>query len=110
MASPVLGAVPANYPRISAPRMFTFAHNWVSVPKGRQTLRPFRVMQLQAAASYFDRPAQPCPRLYLLEPRLSESHTTVVIPLDHSIIFVSSLNCAEFPGRLSDGAQPRDPI
>jgi hypothetical protein len=28
---------------------------------------------------------------------LSDSHTTVVIPLDHCIVFVRSLNCADLP-------------
>jgi hypothetical protein len=33
-------------------------------------------------------------RLNLLKPRLAESHTTVIIPLDDRVIFVSALNRA----------------
>ena len=39
-----------------------------------------------------------------------ESHTTVVIPLDDRVLFVSSLNCADFSSRLSEVAQTLDPI
>ena len=49
-------------------------------------------------------------RLNLLEGRLVNSHATVVIPLDDRVIFVSSLDCAEFSSRLSEVAQPLDPI
>ena len=49
-------------------------------------------------------------RLNLLEGRLVESHATIVIPLDDSVLFVSSLNCAEFSGRLSEVAQILDAI
>jgi hypothetical protein len=49
-------------------------------------------------------------RLNLLEPRLVESHTTVIIPLDDRVIFVSLLNCAEFSSRLSEVAQTLDAI
>jgi len=53
----------------------------------------------------------PCPtRLNLLEPRLVESHATVIIPLDDRVIFVSLLNCAEFSSRLSEVAQTLDAI
>jgi hypothetical protein len=48
--------------------------------------------------------------LDLLERRLAESRATVVIPLDDRVLFVSSLNCAEFSRRLSEGAQTLDPI
>ena len=44
-------------------------------------------------------------QLHLLERRLVESLTTVIIPLDDRVIFVSSLNCAEFSSRLSEVAQ-----
>jgi hypothetical protein len=39
-----------------------------------------------------------------------ESHTTVIIPLDHRVIFVNLLNCAEFSSRLSEVAQTLDAI
>jgi hypothetical protein len=48
--------------------------------------------------------------LNLLEPRLMESHTTVIIPFDHRVFFVRLLNCAEFSSRLSEVAQTLDPI
>ena len=39
-----------------------------------------------------------------------ESHTTVIIPLDDCVIFVSLLNCAECSSRLSEVAQTLDAI
>jgi hypothetical protein len=48
--------------------------------------------------------------LNLLEPRLAESLTTVIIPLDDRVIFVSLLNCAQFPSRRSEVAQTLDAI
>jgi hypothetical protein len=39
-----------------------------------------------------------------------ESHTTVIIPFDDRVLFVSSLNCAESSSRLSEVAQTLDPI
>jgi hypothetical protein len=54
--------------------------------------------------------AQPCRALNLLEPRLPESHTPVIIPFDDRFIFVRLLNCAQFPSRLSKVAQTLDPI
>ena len=39
-----------------------------------------------------------------------ESHTTVIIPFDDRVIFVSLLNCAEFSSRLSEVAQTLDAI
>ena len=39
-----------------------------------------------------------------------ESRTTVVIPLDDRVLFVSSLNCAEFSSRRSEVAQTFDTI
>jgi hypothetical protein len=56
------------------------------------------------------RSAQPCCGLNLLEPRLVESHTTVIIPSHDRVIFVSLLNCAEFSSRLSEVAQTLDAI
>jgi hypothetical protein len=41
---------------------------------------------------------------------LSKPHTTVVIPLHDRIIFVGTLNCAEFSSRLSEVAQALDAI
>jgi hypothetical protein len=56
------------------------------------------------------RSAQPCCGLDLLERRLVQPHTTVVIPFDDRVIFVSFLNCAEFSSRLSEVAQTLDAI
>ena len=39
-----------------------------------------------------------------------DSHATVIIPLDDRVVFVSSLNCAEFSSRLSEVAQTLDAI
>jgi hypothetical protein len=39
-----------------------------------------------------------------------KSHTTVIIPFDDRVLFVCSLNGAEFPGRLSEVAQTLDAI
>src|ERR1039458_401446 len=52
----------------------------------------------------------PCCGLNLLEPRLAESHTTVIIPFDDRVTFVSLLNCAQFPSRNSEVAQTLDAI
>jgi hypothetical protein len=41
---------------------------------------------------------------------LVESHTTVVIPFDHGVIFVGALNRTDFSGWLSEVAQTLDPI
>ena len=49
-------------------------------------------------------------RLNLLERRLVDPHTTVIIPLDDRVIFVGLLNCAEFSSRLPEVAQTLDPI
>ncbi len=48
--------------------------------------------------------------LDLLKRRLVDPHTTVIIPLDDRVIFVSLLNCAEFSTRLSEVPQTLDPI
>src|ERR1022692_3005766 len=48
--------------------------------------------------------------LNLLERRLVESHTTVIIPFDDRVIFVRLLNCAEFPSGLSEVTQTLDAI
>jgi hypothetical protein len=39
-----------------------------------------------------------------------DPHTAVIIPLDDRIIFVNSLNCAEFSSRLSEVAETLDAI
>jgi hypothetical protein len=39
-----------------------------------------------------------------------ESRSTVIIPFDDRVLFVSSLNCAEFSSRLSEVAQTLDTI
>ena len=49
--------------------------------------------------------SKPCCWLNFLEPRLMESHTTIIIPFDYRVIFVRLLNRAEFPSRLSEVAQ-----
>jgi hypothetical protein len=41
---------------------------------------------------------------------LVKSRATVVIPLDDRVLFVSSLNCADFSRRLSEVAQTLDAI
>jgi len=44
--------------------------------------------------------------LNLLERRLVESHTTVIIPFDDRVIFVSLLNCAELSSRQPSTRSP----
>jgi quercetin dioxygenase-like cupin family protein len=44
------------------------------------------------------------------EPRLAQSHTTVVIPLYKRVVFVRLLNCTEFSSRLSEISQTLDAI
>jgi hypothetical protein len=56
------------------------------------------------------RSAQTSCGLNLLEGRLVNSHTTVIIPLEDRVLFVSSLNCAEFSSRLSEVAQTLDAL
>jgi len=46
----------------------------------------------------------------LLEPRLVQSHSTVVIPLYERVLFVRLLNCSEFSSRLSEISQTLDAI
>jgi hypothetical protein len=41
---------------------------------------------------------------------LTDSHSTVIIPLDDGVFVVSSLNCAEFSIRPSEVAQALDAI
>jgi hypothetical protein len=53
---------------------------------------------------------QPRSELYLLERRLVESLTTVIIPLDDRVFFVRLLKCAEFSSRLSEVSQTLDTI
>jgi hypothetical protein len=48
--------------------------------------------------------------LNLLERRLMESRTTVIIPFDHRVIFVGLLNCADLSSWLSEVAQTLHPI
>jgi hypothetical protein len=48
--------------------------------------------------------------LNLLERRLVESHTTVIIPFNDRVVFVSLLNCAEFSSRLSEVTKSLDAI
>jgi len=48
--------------------------------------------------------------LNLLERRLMESHTTIMIPFDDRVIIVGLLNCAEFSSRLSEVTQTLDAI
>jgi hypothetical protein len=70
----------------------------------------FPQMELQSEDFTLANRRQPCRPLDLLEPRLSKPHTTVVIPLHDRIIFVSTLNCTEFPSWLSKIAQTLDAI
>ena len=46
----------------------------------------------------------------LLEPRLVQSHSTIVVPLDKRVIFVRSHNRSESSCRLSEVAQTHDAI
>ena len=39
-----------------------------------------------------------------------ESHTTVIIPFNDSVVFVSLFNCAEFSSQLSEVSQTLDAI
>jgi len=48
--------------------------------------------------------------LNLLEPRLVEPLTTLIIPLDDRVLFISLLYCAEFSSRFAKVAQPLDAI
>jgi hypothetical protein len=48
--------------------------------------------------------------LHLLEPRLVQSHTTVMIPLHKRIVFVRLLHGSEFSSRLSKISQTLDAI
>src|ERR1700686_2047231 len=45
-----------------------------------------------------------------LQPRLAQSHTTVIIPLYKRVVFVRLLNCTEFSSRLSEISQNLDAI
>ena len=42
--------------------------------------------------------------LNFLEPRLAESHTTIIIPFDDCVIFVRLLHCAKISSRHSEVA------
>ena len=46
----------------------------------------------------------------LLEPRLVQSHSTVIIPLYKRIVVIGLLNCSEFSSRLSKISQALDAI
>jgi len=48
--------------------------------------------------------------LNLLERRLVESHAAIIIPLHDRVLFVISLNCAEFSIRLSEVTETLDAI
>ncbi len=52
----------------------------------------------------------PCCGLNLLEPGLVQPLTTVIIPPDDRVLFVSLLNCAEFSSRLAEVTQTLDTI
>jgi hypothetical protein len=41
---------------------------------------------------------------------LVESHTTVIVPFDDRVLFVSLLHCAEFSSRLSEVAHTLDAV
>jgi hypothetical protein len=57
-------------------------------------------------ASFFRNPQA----LDFLKPRLVQSGTSVVIPLDHRVFFIRPLHRAQFPRRLSEIAQTLDSI
>jgi hypothetical protein len=48
--------------------------------------------------------------LNLLQPRLVDSRTAVIVPFNNRVIFVCSFNCAEFSCLLSEVAQTLDSI
>jgi hypothetical protein len=48
--------------------------------------------------------------LNLFERRLVESRTTVIIPFNDRVVFVSLLNCAKFSSRRSEVPQTLDAI
>ena len=48
--------------------------------------------------------------LNFLEPRLAESHTTIIIPFDDCVIFVRLLDCTKISSRHSEVAQTLDAI
>ena len=48
--------------------------------------------------------------LNFLEPRLAESHTTIIIPFDDCVIFVRLLHCAKISSGHSEVAQTFDAI
>ena len=68
------------------------------------------ISELANLASELCTSAQPSSGLDLLERRLVQSHTTVIVPFDNCVIFVRLLNCAEFSSRLSEVAQTLDAI
>jgi hypothetical protein len=45
-----------------------------------------------------------------LEPRVMDSHVTVIIPFENRVILVGPLDGAHFPSRYSEVAQTFDPI
>jgi hypothetical protein len=45
-----------------------------------------------------------------LKPRLTQSHTTIIVPLDKRVIFIRSHNRSESSCRLSEVAQTHDAI
>jgi hypothetical protein len=53
---------------------------------------------------------QHCCGLGLPERRLVASRSTVIIPFDDRVIFISSLYCAQFSGRLSEVPQAFHPV
>jgi hypothetical protein len=52
----------------------------------------------------------PLHRSSFCEPRVAQSHATVVVPLYKRVIFVRLLDCSEFSSRLSKIAQTLDAI
>jgi len=48
--------------------------------------------------------------LDFLKPRLMQSGTSVVIPLDHGVFFIRSFDCAQFSRRLPEIAETLDAI
>src|SRR5450631_2673564 len=81
------------------------AHGTKDIPTKTVQNGTVRQQQMRATANW------PSPmRLNLLERRLVDPHTTVIIPLDDRVIFVGLLNCAEFSSRLSEVAQTLDAI
>jgi hypothetical protein len=55
-------------------------------------------------------PISTAAKLDLFQPRLMKSCATIIIPFDHRVLIVGSLNCTYFSVRLPEVAQTLNPI